>query len=832
VPIDPITAAAAANLISDALEAAARLLSRHQRDTKERKIKIHLNDGAELANRLNLAIVASEPMPNVAFARLRAFFNGPEFTVITRQLSMAVLAEQLPTYKDNIIDEMSLLLAVNPEFDELVATRIARRCVDALAETLESIARSRLARAGLKVRATDELLLTHLRNIDRQLQEIGSAHLPDLASLQHFTTELRRQIRQRHGRITPPNLRDVRRIPIDTIYVAARLSPFTHQSKGEATEAQEALPRSADIALAKMASLAYRDVILGSPGSGKTTLITKLCYELAGESENFNVGGRRPVPLPVTLRNLTAERTQGDISIVRHIEAYITNRLQLTVPSGVIDYLLITGRAIVLFDGLDELTDTALRRQTTEDVESFCSLYGQAPVIVTSREVGYDEAPLDYASFSVWQLSDFDESQTKEYACKWFAAASNVSRSELDETVASFMADTEDIQDLRSNALLLALLCNLYLGSHYIPRYRPEVYESCANMLFERWDNSRGIRVPRLFESNRSGLLTFLAHWIYSTEGLPEGVPESDLVRATADYLYGRRYRLREDAETAARSLVSYCSGRAWVFTDTGTTGSGERLYQFTHRTFMEYFAASYVVRVNMTPDRVWDTLRAQVAGGSYDAVSLLTVQILQRTAEDGAERLLRLLLAQAEVSDSQARTHLLRFSAFCLVRIMLAPELVDALASYMLKTFLAEISATDKIELESLEYFLLDTLFLVLGYMNIERDNQVVILEALQRLVSLDLDASQDGCLSAAGRLGLGLIRWYTFCWDDDEAWAAFDRLVVGQMSQEDSRAVARLARVIRQYERGLITYFECFGEAAEICLRPVRVTGIDFSR
>ena len=42
----------------------------------------------------------------------------------------------------------------------------------------------------------------------------------------------------------------------------------------------------------------------------------------------------------------------------------------------------------------------------------------------------------------------------------------------------------------------------------------------------------------------------------------------------------------------AAREFVEFCRGRMWVFTDAGTTVSGQRLYGFTHRTFLEYFAA------------------------------------------------------------------------------------------------------------------------------------------------------------------------------------------------------------------------------------------------
>lgn len=821
MPIDPITAVAAANLLSDALEALVRRVGGRQRETLERRIEIQISDGAELANRLNLAIAASGPLPQRALERLRTFLTGPEFATVARQLSVAVMAGQLRTYENGIADGLARLLLVYPEFDEKAARRIALVCVETLSTVLQSIGHSSVSDTGLDVRATNELLLTHLSNIDRQLEVLGAAQLPDLASLQRFTSDLRRQTRQRNGRITPPNLKEVRKLPINSIYVPPRLTPFVRQARVAGSSDQA--PCGTEITLATMASKAFRDVILGSPGSGKTTLVAKLCYELAGESKSFNVGGRHPVPLPVTLRNLTAERKHGDVSIVRHIENYITNRLQVPVPSSVIEYLLQTGRAVVFFDGLDELVDTALRRRITEDVESFCSQYDQAPVVVTSREVGYDQSPLDYEAFDVWRLSDFGDEQVQEYARKWFGAASNLRSTELSDTVDSFMDETEEIEDLRSNALLLALLCNLYLGTHYIPRYRPEVYESCANILFERWDTARGISVPRLFESNRSGLLTSLAHWVYSTDGLSDGVPEGELIRATAEYLYKRRYRLYEDAEAAALSLTEYCSGRAWVFTDTGTTRSGERLYQFTHRTFMEYFAASYIVRVNMTPGQVWQALSSRVAGGNWDGVSLLAVQILQKTAEDGAESLLRRLLADTEVSADGSRASLLRFSAFCLGVVVVSPDLVEALERSMLDALVAEIGAAQSVETGSPAYSLIDTLWFVLGTRHAEKDNQAPLLDGLLRLVGLELDKDCTASLSLAGRLSIGLIRLYSYSWENDAAWREFLELYGGHLSAEDNASIARSDKLIRQWERGLITYFEFLTEFAAIFLHPI---------
>jgi hypothetical protein len=59
-------------------------------------------------------------------------------------------------------------------------------------------------------------------------------------------------------------------------------------------------------------------------------------------------------------------------------------------PAGLVARLLITGTALVIFDGLDELLDTGHRAEVTAIVERFCTEYPLAPVLVTSRLVGYE----------------------------------------------------------------------------------------------------------------------------------------------------------------------------------------------------------------------------------------------------------------------------------------------------------------------------------------------------------------------------------------------------------------------------------------------------------
>lgn len=229
-------------------------------------------------------------------------------------------------------------------------------------------------------------------------------------------------------------------------------------------------------------------------------------------------------------------------------------------------------------------------------------------------------------------------------------------------------------------------MCILYRGQGYIPRNRPDVYEKCAELLFDRWDRHRSIHVPeaiRTIEAHLRPAMMYLAHWIYTTDAkassgksLAEGVPEQLLIERAADYLSERRFADRADAEKAARDFIEFCTGRAWVFTDVGTTAEGEKLFKFTHRTFLEYFAAFQLVRLHETTEALGNVLRPHVAKGEWDVVAQLAVQIKHKNTESAGDKLLTLFLEQAQKSRGETKKNLLSFCIRCLSFIVPSPTI------------------------------------------------------------------------------------------------------------------------------------------------------------
>jgi hypothetical protein len=315
----------------------------------------------------------------------------------------------------------------------------------------------------------------------------------------------------------------------------------------------------------------------------------------------------------ITLREFAA-KDPPESSVVGFIENALEALYQCSPPPGLVELLLLTGRAVVLFDGLDELLDTTRRRDVTDRVERFCSEYPHAPVLVTSRLIGYDQARLDDTQFTCYRLGRFGGEQVGDYVRKWFALDEDARTDDAE----AFLAESASIPDLRSNPLLL------------FTRNEPQ-----------------------------------------------PAVTERELITATAEFLHGRGFESEDEAKDAAREFVGFCRGRLWVFSDAGTTAYGEKLYAFTHRTFLEYFAAEQLAFACDSPERLASELVPHVARSEWEVVGELAVQVKDCTSSDGAQRIFDTLIGNSAKRTPDGQGRMLKFLAICLRSVDPSPRCV-----------------------------------------------------------------------------------------------------------------------------------------------------------
>ena len=688
--MDPVGVDILTNIVAQGFVDLVKSLARLERESPDRTELV--NDEADGQAAIRKAVAASfETLsevpaidPAIGGERLRDYFASSEAHLILRRLFITRLTEDEPESVDAIRDEFAASLAFAAAPDPSVEDAELRRLFDVLVEGVDSsltlaIERNVLAAHDAREMLRFRRLASQLIEIRRNIALLTTAGLPDLATINRFAAEYRRLVAAREGLIAPPSLDTNERRPIDELYVAPRFEVAgAVEGSGE---------RFVDYP-AMRASIG-RTVVLGDPGGGKSTFTQKLCTDVAktGSASDADI-----TPIRVVLRDYGAAKKQTPCSLLDFIEQTARSIYQIdAVPGRAFEYLMRNGRALVVFDGLDELLDTSYRREISADVEAFAELYESVPILVTSRRVGYEQAPLDSRRFSTYHLAEFDEGQVASYVERWFESEADFAPDERAKKVEAFVSESDVVPDLRSNPLMLGLMCNIYRGENYIPANRPDVYEKCAVMLFERWDKGRGIEVEIPFESLLRPAMQYLAHWIYSDERLQVGVTRPQLVTKATEYLYGRRFEDKDEARGAAAEFIELCKGRAWVFTDTGSKASGERLFQFTHRTFLEYFTAEYLARTNSTSEQLLNVLRPHIIRREWDVVSQVAVQIKGKQAEDSADDLLSALLDEVDKAVDDDVTNTLSFCARALEFLVPSPQVTRRVVAAVVEAAMSD---------------------------------------------------------------------------------------------------------------------------------------------
>lgn len=418
-------------------------------------LKAALTDGID-----GLAQVAS-----FGSERVTEFLQSREVDLMVRQIfSNNVLDECDTSYLESISDHfvrtLSMYTQESIENVQACGRILFKNLVKCCERALDiAISRNSLSSHEAKSALRFNVLRDMISSVRERQEFLLSREVPCLPDVLQFEREYRLVLSRECGTISPPHLDKQRLVPIDHLYVDPE---FRRARRNDPSD-------TARLKTAFLVSSVYRCVILGDPGGGKSTFARKLCHDLAKGTVSVAFGCSGLTPILVTLRNYEKLKKRQGCSIVEFLEWTAKSDLQLSVPKGAFDYLLRNGRAAVIFDGLDELLETSDRQRVSRDVEAFATRYPGVPIIVTSRVVGYDQAPLDDSEFDVFRLDSFNDRQVASYAHKWFIHGAGLAQDEGTSRATAFLRESAGVPDLRSNPLMLALMCNLYFGENYIP---------------------------------------------------------------------------------------------------------------------------------------------------------------------------------------------------------------------------------------------------------------------------------------------------------------------------------------------------------------------------
>ena len=323
-------------------------------------------------------------------------------------------------------------------------------------------------------------------------------------------------------------------------------------------------------------------VVLGDPGSGKTSLLKFLVMRWVTQESGSADGGL--LPIWVDLKEYAQER----VGLLKYCESGCpTYRLD----AREVEKDLKAGKAAVYLDGLDEIFDGPTRGSVIEEITAFAARYTQAPVVVTSRIVGYEADRLRNAGFTHATLQDFDDEQVLEFLAKWHAAAEEDAkqRARLQRQLERAFRESRAVRELAGNPLLLTMMAILNRNQD-LPRDRVELYAQASRVLLHEWDASRSLPVDTFARQEKEELLRELAGTMQQREGGLAGnlIDRHRLVDLFRTFL---RNLGVPDPHDKAISLVKQLTERNFIL-----CFAGADRFSFVHRTFLEYFCAAWFV--------------------------------------------------------------------------------------------------------------------------------------------------------------------------------------------------------------------------------------------
>ncbi len=337
-------------------------------------------------------------------------------------------------------------------------------------------------------------------------------------------------------------------------------------------------------------------VVLGDPGSGKSTMLKYLALRLAKDEA-------APLPILLPLNAYARALHQKEINLQAYLHEYFAARAEGVASLALLFREAIeTGKTVILLDGLDEVQEN--RAALVQKVEAFAhdAVMRGNRVLVTSRIVGYRDASLSVKDWSLYTLLDFTPEAIESFAQKWCLAFEKSTVGDTPEAVKAAESErigllaaleaNPGVERLASNPLLLTILALIKRQGVELPRSRIKLYDRYLETLIEAWNRASALdksagRLSMDYEATLE-VLGPLALRVREENPIAGLVSARQLQSWLAEYYMSEQWGLKQGpARDKAREFLESVHQYSNLLVE-----RGEGQYGFIHLTFEEALAA------------------------------------------------------------------------------------------------------------------------------------------------------------------------------------------------------------------------------------------------
>jgi HEAT repeat protein len=352
-----------------------------------------------------------------------------------------------------------------------------------------------------------------------------------------------------------------------------------------------------------------RAVILGKPGTGKSTLVNyyalMVCTDRAAEVGLD--GDKTLLPVVIRLRDWALRSQESLLDYCRWLAEHGlgAGKESSKLPPGFFDYWWERGQVLLLLDGLDEVANEGQRQELVERIEAFVGDDQQNLVLITSRPVGYRRDFFGDKEFVHYELEEFDRARIDLFIDHWYdSRIENIEEAkERKADLRSALERKGSILQLAKNPLLITIIVLIHRYQADLPRQRHRLYEKAVATFLTTWDlgnkrQGKELQLQSKILQSDDDWLYVMKKVAYHVHRLDEGkrlesgtlIGKDDLIKVIGDEIRSLKDCSLQDAKTEAKGFLQFIKDRTGLLLEQGLD-----TYGFVHKTFQEYLAAEEI---------------------------------------------------------------------------------------------------------------------------------------------------------------------------------------------------------------------------------------------
>lgn len=226
-----------------------------------------------------------------------------------------------------------------------------------------------------------------------------------------------------------------------------------------------------------------RLLVLGEAGSGKSTALRRLAYQLAEKATAGEPNAQ--IPILLRARDVDASGGAGLIALASRTASSIAG-----TPGSVFGTADLTaGRVILLIDALDEIPTDDGRDKLVTLLNEFHAEYPACTVVLTSRESSFAEGNPKLAPFVPLRLSAIDLSQARS-----IIARVGKGKKLPPEMAQELLRRLQEVHGFELNPLLVTVfVATTDYARRDIPANITELFKKFTELMLGRWDATKGL---------------------------------------------------------------------------------------------------------------------------------------------------------------------------------------------------------------------------------------------------------------------------------------------------------------------------------------------------